>query len=39
VLLHYLVPPGTSCIIQLGCYLGKTTRFLVERAPDALVSR
>lgn len=36
-LIHYLVDENTRVVVQVGAWLGKTTLFLRERAPKALV--
>jgi hypothetical protein len=37
ILLNYVLQEGTRIVVQLGAYLGKTTLFIAEHAPRALI--
>ena len=37
VVMANLMSSDTACVLELGSWLGKSTRFIAERAPNAFV--
>ena len=35
--MHATMNSETRCVLELGSWLGKSTRFIVERAPNAYI--